>query len=187
MSMITSQARLVVLRTVLQNQSRTVLNLSSSYQTQKSIKDVRNFTSSCRQALDETSCQQRRSSSPTNTVISRTELHKLHRLSALNPPEVNSLEEKELIEELSELIDLMNQVKGVNLPSSLEERSKLLSKGINEVILNENTINGISNKAQTHRDIRGDNEVIEKSGKELLSWSNNKLGDYYVSKIKKKE
>ncbi|WWC71045.1 uncharacterized protein I206_104998 [Kwoniella pini CBS 10737] len=118
--------------------------------------------------------------------INREQLLKLHNLSALNPPLKNSKEEKELMDELSDLINFMNQLKDVKLPSSFDERSELLTYGMSEVIISKESLNQLDQlkSNSTSQDVIKE-EGKEKSGKELLNWSTNRLGDYYASRIKK--
>lgn len=82
------------------------------------------------------------SSSHTRTrTLSRTELERLHRLSALNPPAEGSNEEATLLRELGELVALMDQVKDVQLNGMDEEGfgnlEGLLTEGVGEVVLDE--------------------------------------------------
>ncbi|WWC62919.1 uncharacterized protein I303_105517 [Kwoniella dejecticola CBS 10117] len=170
MSALTPSSRLSVLRTVFQRQ-RSVgthmkimrpLRLYSTTSTLQGSSQEIPMTPSYSAKLTDTDIDV----SETRSLITREQLHKLHTLSALNPPPENSAEEQDLIEELSGLIGLMNQVQDVPLPSSLEERAELLSRGMGQVVVSQESLD-------------------QKSGKELLIWSTNRLGDYYTSRIKR--
>jgi hypothetical protein len=101
-----------------------------------------------------------------------SDLERLHRLSALNPPLPGSKEEKELLEGLNELVGLMEAVKEVELPQGKETIGELLNQGVGEVIIGEET--GVE---------RGTGEV---EGRELLGWATRRKGDYYHSKAGKR-
>ncbi|WVN86421.1 uncharacterized protein L203_101585 [Cryptococcus depauperatus CBS 7841] len=115
----------------------------------------------------------------TPTHISRQTLERLHKLSALAPPPPDSLEEKQLIKELSELIGLMDLVKQVELPQ--EAIPGLLGEGIGAVRVGE--------AKQEMKGTAGDEATWqgEKHGKDLLEWSPTRIGDYYSSAWLKKD
>ncbi|WVQ65371.1 uncharacterized protein L199_003547 [Kwoniella botswanensis] len=165
MSRLSSHSRLFVLRTIFQYQ-----HLSTSLPVARSLSTSRSYFQS--------------ESTPR---LSRETLRRLHRLSALNPPQPDSTEEIELIDELSELISLMDEVKQVELPHSVEERAELLNQGVfGEVTITQDSLDQLDNTRQ-----RGNGQVeekaIERTGKQLLDWSTNRLGDYYASKNKRKD
>jgi hypothetical protein len=101
-----------------------------------------------------------------------SDLERLHRLSALNPPPPGSKEEKELLEGLNELVGLMEAVKAVQLPEGKEAVGELLNRGVGEVVIGEET--GVE---------RGTGEV---EGRELLRWATRRKGDYYHSRAGKR-
>jgi hypothetical protein len=101
-----------------------------------------------------------------------SDLERLHRLSALNPPLPGSKEEKELLEGLNELVGLMEAVKAVQLPEGKEAVGELLNQGVGEVVIGEETGGE-----------RGSGEV---EGRELLGWATRRKGDYYHSKAGKR-
>jgi len=101
-----------------------------------------------------------------------SDIERLHRLSALNPPHSGSKEEKELLEGLNELVGLMEAVKAVQLPEGKEAVGELLNQGVGEVIIGEKT---------------GTDRVAgEVEGRELLGWATRRKGDYYHSKAGKR-
>jgi Asp-tRNA(Asn)/Glu-tRNA(Gln) amidotransferase C subunit len=63
---------------------------------------------------------------PSPVDLTREQLHKLHKLSALKPPQEGSPEETKLMEELGGLIGLMDVVKEVSLPQDPKELAELL-------------------------------------------------------------
>ncbi|WRT68058.1 uncharacterized protein IL334_005033 [Kwoniella shivajii] len=130
------------------------------------------------------------SDSASTKRISRETLNRLHHLSALNPPLPNSKEETNLIGELSDLISLMDQVKDVELPNTLSERSDLLAQGVGEITLSQKSIDELDQTKKVNN-TRGEGILgqvrTEAEGKELLDWSTNRVGDYYASRLKKKE
>jgi Arc/MetJ family transcription regulator len=101
-----------------------------------------------------------------------SDLERLHRLSALNPPLPGSKEEKELLEGLNELVGLMEAVKAVQLPEGKEAVGELLNRGVGEDVIGE----------ETGTD-RGTGEV---EGRELLRWATRRKGDYYHSRAGKR-
>jgi len=101
-----------------------------------------------------------------------SDLERLHRLSALNPPLSGSKEETELLDGLNELVGLMEAVKAVQLPEGKEAVGELLNQGVGEVVIGEET--GTE---------RGNGEV---EGRQLLGWATRRKGDYYHSKAGKK-
>jgi hypothetical protein len=118
------------------------------------------------------------------TLITREKLHKLHQLSALNPPPEGSAEEQELIGELSQLIALMEQVQEVELPEDKESLGRLLSQGVGEVVVNAESIN------QRDKDPENLTASVTAQGgqetarnRELLDWSTNRHGDFYASRL----
>ena len=119
-------------------------------------------------------------------MLSRTTLHKLHRLSALNSPPNDSEEEKKLLHELGELVGLMELVKDVRLDGDVGE---LLAEGVGEVFIGE-----VDNSDHSNKPRRGDSAVQEtslgkdpdeKSGRELLDWASRRIGDFYAHKAEK--
>ncbi|OCF44309.1 hypothetical protein I317_01754 [Kwoniella heveanensis CBS 569] len=134
---------------------------------------------------------------PERAVISRETFQKLHKLSALNPPPPGSQEESDLMEGLSDLIHLMDRVKSVELPESVNERAGLLVEGIGigEVLISDRDqdqdqaiISG-SSSGGVHGLAGKDKNSIEsteKRGKELLGWATNRVGDFYASRIQTK-
>jgi len=111
------------------------------------------------------------STKSTQPLIS-SDLERLHRLSALNPPPSGSKEEKELLEGVNELVGLMEAVKAVQLPEGKEAVGDLLNQGVGEVVIGE----------ETGTD-RGTGEV---EGRELLGWATRRKGDYYLSRAGRK-
>lgn len=101
-----------------------------------------------------------------------SDLERLHRLSALNPPLSGSKEETELLDGLNELVGLMEAVKAVQLPEGKEAVGELLNQGVGEVVIGEET--------GTER------ENGEVEGRQLLGWATRRKGDYYHSKAGKK-
>ena len=101
-----------------------------------------------------------------------SDLERLHRLSALNPPLPGSKEEKELLEGLNELVGLTEAVKAVQLPEGKEAVEELLNRGVGEVDIGD----------ETGTD-RGTGEV---EGRELLRWATRRKGDYYHSRAGKR-
>ncbi|KIR58440.1 hypothetical protein I312_106544 [Cryptococcus bacillisporus CA1280] len=108
--------------------------------------------------------------------ITRQQLEKLHTLSALAPPPAGSQEEKQLLDELSELVGLMELVKDVELPQ--EEIEGLLAEGVGAVRIGEIDL---KDEGKAENKVNG----REKSGQDLLDWSPTRLGDYYSSALKK--
>lgn len=108
----------------------------------------------------------------TSETIKFTDLARLHRLSALIPPESNSQEETDLLRGLNELVGLMEVVKAVELPQGSEAMGELLTQGVGEVIIDEHTVQE-----------RDEGKV---GGRELLGWATSRKGDYYHSKAAKK-
>lgn len=108
--------------------------------------------------------------------ITRQQLEKLHTLSALAPPPAGSREEKQLLDELSELVGLMELVKDVELPQ--EEIERLLAEGVGAVRIGEIDL---KDEGKAENEVNG----REKSGQDLLDWSSTRLGDYYSSALKK--
>ncbi|KAK6907743.1 hypothetical protein L486_05664 [Kwoniella mangroviensis CBS 10435] len=163
MSPLSSQSKLLILRTVFQHQRP-----STSFPVNRSFSTSRSYSTS--------------QSTTTSTRISRETLHRLHRLSALNPPPPDSSEEGELIDELSELISLMDEVKQMELPHSLEERADLLNQGVfGEVTISQESLDRLDKIRQLGNG-QVEDKARERSGKQLLDWSTNRLGDYYASK-----
>lgn len=114
--------------------------------------------------------------------ISRETLVKLHRLSALNPPEEGSPEEMQLKAELGELLGLMDIVKDVEMPQGEVDLRQLLTEGVGEVVIDEKVAEagaGVQ-KARMEEKL----EHREKHGKELLDWATRRVGDYYASRVK---
>lgn len=109
-----------------------------------------------------------RSSKP----LQSSDLERLHRLSALNRPRAGSKEETDLLEGLNELVGLMEAVQAVDLPHEKGAVGELLTQGVGEVLIGEET------EAE-----RGDGEV---EGRELLVWATRRKGDFYNSKAGKK-
>ncbi|WVW84999.1 hypothetical protein I302_107035 [Kwoniella bestiolae CBS 10118] len=183
MSPLTPQSRLFILRTILQHPS---LRPTPRWNTRSlSSTPLPSSGSSSPLTLSEPSSSIPSTSTPR---ISRSTLHRLHRLSALNPPSSNSTEETQLIEELSDLIALMDEVKGVELPSSVEERAELLNQGVfQEVVVSQDSLDELDRARGQAQAQSEKNEEQEKGGRKLLGWSTNRLGDYYASRIKRKE
>lgn len=107
-------------------------------------------------------------------------LSRLHRLSALNPPPPNSHEELKLLDELNNLVSLMEGVKDVQLPLDKEEIASLLSEGVGEVHIGDETEDKDEDTGMGDR-VRDDG----KSGRELLDWATRRTGDYYAKRIEK--
>ncbi|WVQ96293.1 hypothetical protein IAU59_003397 [Kwoniella sp. CBS 9459] len=101
--------------------------------------ESRNSDSSTRSASASASASESESGFISKPVISRATFEKLHKLSALNPPPEGSEEEAELMQGLSDLIHLMDKVKSVELPESVDERAGLLVEGIGigEVVVSD--------------------------------------------------
>ncbi|KAK4685311.1 hypothetical protein P7C73_g4840, partial [Tremellales sp. Uapishka_1] len=121
-------------------------------------------------------------SNSTSTITSPL-LQKLHRLSALNPPEIGSKEEAVLMEELNELIGLMDQVKAVELPAGDRQEMirDLLGVGVGEIVIDG------SHESQKVGELRGQGRGMEKetkNGRELLEYATRRVGDYYGFKQK---
>jgi len=114
--------------------------------------------------------------------ISRESLVKLHRLSALDPPEEGSPEELQLKAELGELLGLMDIVKNVEMPHGEVNLAQLLTEGVGEVVIDEKVAEA-SKGVQKVR-IEEKLEHREKHGKELLEWATRRVGDYYASRVK---
>lgn len=74
----------------------------------------------------EVSASTNRYYNPDPVSLNRAQLVKLHKLSALTPPEEGSAEETKLLQELGHLIGLMDVVKDVNLPQNPKDLSELL-------------------------------------------------------------
>lgn len=108
---------------------------------------------------------------PQSTLLS-ADLERLHRLSALDPPEKGSQEEKDLLRGLNELVGLMEVVKEVQLPVGKDTIGELLTQGVGEVVIGEHT--------------GGERETEAVNGRELLQWATRKKGDYYHSKAAKR-
>ncbi|KAK8858848.1 hypothetical protein IAR55_003078 [Kwoniella newhampshirensis] len=137
---------------------------------------------------------------PTPIQLDRPTLHRLHHLSALNPPPPDSIEEKQLLSDLSDLISLMDQVKSVRLPTSHEERGRLLGQGVGQVKIDEGVfdrLNAISSPEKhgeaevqgnelRDEDCNEEGQTEETSGKELLNWATTRVGDFYSSKLAQK-
>lgn len=104
--------------------------------------------------------------------LSPSDLERLHRLSALNPPPPGSAEEQELLEGLNELVGLMEAVKAVQLPEGKDAVQHLLNRGVGEVVIGEETGE------------KGEKERVE--GRELLNWATRRKGDYYHSRAGKR-
>ena len=101
-----------------------------------------------------------------------SDLERLHRLSALDPPPPGTKEEKELLKGLNELVGLMEAVKEVELPQGKEAVGELLNQGVGEVVIGEET---------------GTDRVTgEVGGRELLGWATRRKGDYYHSRAGRK-
>jgi len=114
------------------------------------------------------------------TSISRETLVKLHKLSALNPPEEGSIEEAAVKAELGELLGLMDIVKEVDLPAGdLRAITKeLLSQGVGSVVFDKLEVEEKKRKVVVEQEDR------EKHGQELLDWATKRVGDYYSAKVK---
>ncbi|WWD05278.1 hypothetical protein V865_003351 [Kwoniella europaea PYCC6329] len=167
MSRLSSVSRLFILRTIFQHQYQ---HPSTSLPSRRSL-----------------STSSRIRSESSSTRISRETLHRLHRLSALNPPQPDSTDEIELIDELSELISLMDEVKQVELPQSVAERAELLNQGVfGEVTISQESLDQ-SDKIRQPGDGTVEEKARERTGKDLLDWSTNRLGDFYTSKNKRKD
>lgn len=137
---------------------------------------------------------------PTPRILSRAELHRLHRLSALNPPPADSPEERELLQELGELVGLMDMVKDVELPAMTDEEvGRLLAGGVGSVEFDgedgefwddlqapQETMNGKEEDGTGCIQAQGAKEPIDssyvKKDRELLEFATNRRGDYYVSR-----
>ncbi|WWD18739.1 hypothetical protein CI109_103193 [Kwoniella shandongensis] len=122
--------------------------------------------------------------------LTRSQLHRLHHLSALHPPPSESEEETTLLSELDELISLMDRVKVVDLPTSKEDRGKLLGQGVGEVRIDESVFEqpkmGMGKEKEKELDDGSGSGSGEKTGKELLDWATTRVGDFYSSKLKQK-
>lgn len=111
---------------------------------------------------------------PAPVTLTREQLHKLHKLSALKPPQEGSPEEEKLLEELGSLIGLMDVVKEVSLPQDPKELAELL-KGF----------------GQSEQVFDGTNMMREKpslatglKGRDLLKYANSSERGLYVFKSK---
>lgn len=115
--------------------------------------------------------------------ISRETLVKLHRLSALNPPEEGSEEELQLKDELGVLMGLMDIVQKVELPPGdlREITAELLSEGVGEVVVDEHVAEVQAKDARSGME---KSEEGGKSGRELLDWATRRVGDYYAARVK---
>lgn len=141
---------------------------------------------------------------PTPLILSREELHRLHRLSALDPPAANSPEERELLEDLGALVGLMDMVKDVELPKMTDEEvGRLLAGGVGSVEFDgldgedwDDVGHGVGSAAEprTGEQEEGRDGIVEKGkaaskgkdttkrGRELLEYATNRRGDYYMSR-----
>ena len=121
--------------------------------------------------------------------LSSDTLLKLHRLSALNPPTAGSDEERNLIEDLSGLIGLMDLVKEVEIPADLKIED-LLGRG-GEVVIkldpseNVEKLDHLDGKQQATEEGKGKVDGGKKD-RDLLGWATRRIGDYYASKVEKK-
>lgn len=106
--------------------------------------------------------------SSTSNTIKSSDLARLHRLSALNPPLPGSREEADLLKGLNELVGLMEVVKAVELPEGKQAIGELLTQGVGEVMIGENT--------------GKDRDEGQIKGRELLEWATSRKGDYYHTK-----
>jgi hypothetical protein len=132
-------------------------------------------------------------------------LHRLHRLSALNPPASGSEEEKEMLAELGTLVGLMDLVQAVEMEPGLDVGG-LLADGVGEMVIDgshemarartrmkaeaeattstststsieEDIVALLGERRETHS--AGDPEHRSKSGRELLEYATRRVGDYY--------
>lgn len=114
--------------------------------------------------------------------MTREALHRLHRLSALNPPAGGSKEEVELIEGLRGLVGLMDAVKAVQLPEGKGGYGALLGRGVGELELDFTETEKTSDPGQA---VRVDREG-GKRDRELLQYATRRVGDYYASRLPQK-
>jgi hypothetical protein len=114
--------------------------------------------------------------------LSRETLVKLHRLSALKPPEEGSPEEMQLKAELGELLGLMDIVKNVEMPQGEVNLRQLLTEGVSEVVIDEKVAEVGAGLQQARMEEKLEHR--EKHGKELLDWATRRVGDYYASRVK---
>lgn len=134
-------------------------------------------------------------------AISREALHRLHRLSALNPPKQGSEEETELLAELGGLIGLMEIVKGVDLDLGQGQGKagygELLGRGVGELMLDFDDATGtrqavpttpgdkMETQAETQAGLESSDSASASSqhGKALLQYATRRVGDFYASRI----
>lgn len=122
-------------------------------------------------------------------AINRETLHRLHRLSALNPPPEGSKEETQLIDELNGLVGLMDLVKDVQLPEGLD-MAGLLSEGRGEILLDGSHLDASDMDLQTgavNREVKLAKGAAEaEKGRDLFKYATKTTGEYYSSKSNRK-
>jgi hypothetical protein len=115
-------------------------------------------------------------SQPTSTPMSREDFHRLHRLSALDPPAEGSIEETRLLKGLQGLIGLMEAVKAVEIPKG--DYGELLGRGVGELVLDFEKSPVVEAEETAAIDV--------KKGRELLAYATRRVGDYYASRLPQK-
>ena len=108
---------------------------------------------------------------PPRAEITPETLSRLHRLAAITPPEAGSEEETKLLQGLSHLIGLMDQVKSVELDGAADDKEsirRLLTEGTWAVP--EGVFDGESKREADGMDRDSDDDSVV--GKDLLKWTN---------------
>lgn len=121
-----------------------------------------------------------------SSAITRPVLHRLHRLSALNPPAENSPEEEQLTRELNGLVGLMDLVKAVELPKDLD-MADLLSEGRGEILVDGSHLDEAGSLGEEGRKAKLAAEAKEaEKGRELLAYATKTTGEYHSSRSNRK-
>ncbi|ORX37151.1 hypothetical protein BD324DRAFT_428879 [Kockovaella imperatae] len=115
--------------------------------------------------------------------LSRDQLLRLHKLSALNAPPEGSEEEAKLLDGLGELIGLMELVKSVELEGDVGE---LLAEGVGEVVIDGSEPPKPTDSSEVASQ-PAPSLSKPKSGRELLGWATRKVGDFYAHRIETRE
>ena len=114
--------------------------------------------------------------SPPRADLSSETLSRLHKLAAIAPPESGSEEETRLLDGLSHLVGLMDQVKSVQLDShrdNVEANDKLDKEAIRGLLTRgtravpEDVFDGVDRERTAREEVSGETVV----GKDLLDWT----------------